>query len=272
MERRFGNAPLDGQTITLDGSAYTIVGIMPRATGLPNTQSAVWLPFVYNPFATRREVTVVYALGRLKSAVTPQVADAELASVALSLSRDYPGTQAGRGFTLVPLKSMVVGDVRTTVLVLFAAVGCLILIACANVANVVLARATSRHREIAVRAALGASRGQILQQLVVESVLLAAGGGVAGIALAWWGTGVVSAMFETRLPVGTSVRLETSVLMFAAALSVVTGVVFGLAPALHATRMNLNDTLKDATRSGSASGLRVRGALVVAEVALSLVP
>ena len=270
-DRRFGGARLDGQTITLDGVPFTVVGILPRSAMLPNTQSIVWLPFAYNPFATRRDVTIVYALGRLKPATTVQAADGELASVAASLSRDYPATYAGRGFTIVPLRSMIVGDVRTTVLVLFGAVGCLILIACANVANVMLARATSRHREIAVRAALGATRGQILQQLVVESLLLAVAGGAAGIALAWWGTSVVSAMFEMRLPVGTSLRLDVSVLIFATALSLVTGIVFGLAPALHAARVNLNDTLKESAQTGSGAGSRVRGALVVAEVALSLV-
>jgi putative ABC transport system permease protein len=269
--RRFGTASLDGQTVTLDGVPYSVVGIMPRSAELPNTPADVWVPFAQNPFAARREVPIVYTLARLKAGVGMDAASAELSSIAAALSTEFPAVHGGHGLTIVPLHAMVVGEVRTLLLVLFGAVSCLILIACANVANLSLARATARHREIAVRAALGASRRQIVQQLIVESVTLAVVGGAAGVALAWWGTQAFVTLFAARLPRSGEVAIDGGVLLFAALLSVGTGLLFGLTPALHAARVDLNETLKDSTRTGTGSGLRLRALLVVGEVALSLI-
>jgi putative ABC transport system permease protein len=280
-QRRFGgNRDVIGKTVRLDGEPFTIVGVMPRgfqlfvkSGALVDQPPQLWVPLPFPAAARQPHGRYLRAVGRLKPGVTLAAAQTQMSGIARSLAQKFPDFDTGWGVNLVPLHEELTGALRPALLVLFAAVGLVLLIACANVANLMLARAAAREREIAIRTALGAGRGRLFRQLLTESVLVAAAGGVLGVLLAYWGTGALAALSpKGLLDVGT-IRLNGMVLAFTGGLSLLTGVVFGLAPALGTTRVELQESLKEGGR-GTTEGRsrhRARNLFVVAEMALALV-
>ncbi len=214
-------------------------------------------------------------VGRLKSDVGVEHAQAEMNTIAAQLSEQYPKSNAGWNVTLTPLQEAVVGEFRPPLLILLGAVVFVLAIACANVANLLLARASTRHKEIAIRTALGATRWRVMRQLLVESVLLACLGGALGVVLAVWGVDAIKALIPEamRFPRLDEVRIDAAVLSLTGGVSLLTGVLFGLLPGLQASKPDLNESLKETGRSSTASSClqRTRGLIVVIEVALSLV-
>jgi putative ABC transport system permease protein len=264
-QRRFGSDPgILGRALTLNGEPYTVVGVTPKGFvyGVPTDVFVPIGSLVDEMMSMRANHPGIYVVARLKPGVTPEGALGEMKTIASRLEAQYPDSNAGNTVALKPLAEFFVGDVRPALLVLLGAVGLVLLIACANIANLLLARAAVRGREIAIRTALGASRLRVMRQLLVESLLLALVGGAAGLLLAVWGIDLLRPMAAENLPATAVVGLDANVLLFTLGVSLLTGLVFGLAPAL-----------KEGARSqtGGASRRRVRSALVVAEVALSLV-
>src|SRR5271155_5161970 len=275
-----GDTSVLGKTITLDGSTYTVVGIMPEGFQFQSVDDD--LPQVWKPLApsakiaagrTQRQSLVI---ARLRRGVRLQRAQAEVQTIAARMDQAYPKEDEGQGLFLTTMKQGVVAEVRPALLILLAAVGFVLLIACVNVANLFLARSWKRSREIAVRAALGATRARLIRQLLVESVLLAIAGGLAGLAVGTWGVDIMRRFAPADTPRLAEIGLDYTVFWFTLAVSILTGIAFGLAPALHASRLDLNATLKDGVAiSGSSNGLRghhrLRSLLVVSEVALAVV-
>jgi len=285
-QRRFGGDPnAIGQTLRIDGDTYEIVGIMPSDFSLNyevmptvgvSDQTDILLSLPMNAEAMSSQGDENYNLmARLKPGVSIAQAQAELDSVVRGLEDQYPDRYpASRrfSFSITPLLDQVVGDVRPALLVLLGAVGCVLLIACANVANLLLARATAREKEIAIRTAIGASRQRLLRQLLTESVLLASLGGAIGLLIAVWGLDGLRWLGPSSIPRLQNIAIDGRVLGFTFAVVLLTGILFGLAPAMRASRVNLSATLKEGGRSMAGSGNhRLRSLLVVAEVALSLV-
>ena len=271
--RRFGADPnLAGRTIQLDGESFTVVGVLPGSFKFPE-QVDLWLPFSFtaDDWKTDRAHYYVEAVGRLKPGVTKEQASAELETIVGRLRPTFPAARKNWGVALVSLHEQVVGKVSLTLWILLGAVGFVLLIACVNVANLLLARAASRQKEITIRAALGAGRLRIVRQLLTESLLLAAAGGAAGALLAVWAVRLSSASIIDSLPRAEEVAVDGRVLGFTLLVSVVTGVVFGVMPALKASNPNLNETLKEGGRRSTSSRSGPRNVLVVAEIALSLV-
>jgi putative ABC transport system permease protein len=274
-QRVFGGArDIVGRAIQLNGEPYQVVGVAP-AGGL-TTKVDAWTPMAFTPKETANDARgghYINVIGRLKPGVTFRQAKAELEVIAKQLAVQYPDPQKGWGIFMMPMQDYMVRDVKPVLYTLLGAVGCVLLIACANLANLLLARATARHREISIRAALGAGRGRLVRQLLTESVVLALCGGIAGMILARWGLDALLALAPTSLPRISEIHLDTGVLLFSLGLSVVTGLVFGIAPAWLAARADVNEALKQGTRGSTEGGARgrLRGALVVIEVTFALV-
>jgi len=271
-QRRFGADPnVLSQTIQLSGAAYTIIGVLPAGFRYPN-EAQLWRPIQIDPKQLNRGPHYLQVVGRLKSGVTIQQAQAEMSTIASHLAEQYPDKIAGHGVKLELLSDRVVGNIGTALFVLLGAVGFVLLIACANVANLQMARAGARQKEIAIRTALGAGRSRIIRQLLTESILLAVAGGGAGLLVAVWGVNSLVSLSTDTIPRVREIGIDGKVAFFTILISVVTGVVFGLAPALQVSKPDLVDALKDSGRTTpGARRNTLRSALVVTEVALSLV-
>jgi putative ABC transport system permease protein len=267
--RTGGPGAPDGRSLTLNGEQYTVVGVLPDAARLPGTPAEIWIPFAHNQFAESRQVLIMTVLARPGPGVTIESARAELAVVARSLERDFPQSK-DQGLAMVPLTERVSRRSRPLLFVLLGSVGLLLAIAIANVANLQLARASARQREIAVRAALGASRWRIVRQVLVESVLLSLVSAAAGLVIAYWSMGTLVSLLERDLPPDAGVRLDGAVLAAVTLVALAAGLAFGLAPALESSRSEASDALRQGARAG-VGGRRIRQALVVAEVALAFV-
>ncbi len=284
-KRRFGGDPaLMDQPIQINGASFTVVGVAPPEFQSPEKGDELWAPMSFDG-ADRLRIPSVgtpedlkqrgfrffKSVARLKAGVAINQAQAEMSTIASRLEQQYPDSNGGMGINLVPLHRQIVGDIKPALLLLLAAVGLVLLIACANVANLLLARAAARQKEIAIRVALGAGRARLIRQLLTESVMLALVGGVLGVGLAWLGLRLLVGINPANIPRLGEIEIDGRVLAFTMVVSVLTGLVFGLVPALQASRPDLNETLKEGAR-GSTGGLgrqRVRSILVVTEVALT---
>jgi predicted permease len=274
-KRKFGSSPdVIGKAITLNGTAYTIVGVIPDTFSFYGNMRDVYTPLGQwsdASFRDRRIAVGAHAFGRLAPGVSFAQAQAEMDEVARNLAVAFPEADAGHDIKLVSLKKDQVGNVEPLLLVLLAAVAFLLLIACANVANLLLARSVARSREFAIRSALGARYARMIRQLLTESALLSAVGGALGLLLAYGGTKTILKALPASLPRIGEVSLDSRVLIFTLGLSLVTGVIFGLAPALKATGTNLQEVMKQSGRGSSGFRHRLQGTFVAGEIALSLV-
>jgi predicted permease len=272
-KRKFGSADVLGKTIVLSGTPYTIIGVLPenffRERGLE-----VYVPigqWTDQTFRDRRVSMGMQVMGRLKTGVTLEQARADMDAIAAGLAAMYPEADAKTGISLMPYKQALVGEIEPFLFVLLGAVGFVLLIACANVANLLLARSAGRAREFAIRAALGATRGRVIRQLLTESFLLSAAGGALGLLLAGRGTQAILAILPDALPRGREIGVDARVLLFALGVSALSAILFGLAPAWKALRPSVQESLKEGGRGSSGFRHRALSALVISEIALAVV-
>ena len=277
-QRRFGSDPaVIGRALTLNGESYTVVGVMPRLVQLPgfaNRKDQLWVPIAFpREEAAQRGNHFLGVIARLKPGVTLKQAQAEMETIAARLAQQYPDYNTRIGAVVMPVHEEVVGDIKPALFILLGAVGFVLLISCANVANLLLARAAVRQKEIALRLALGASRSRLTRQFLTESVLLALFGAGLGLLLALAGIRIMKIFIPSTISQVEAIHIDARVLIFTAVVAVLTGIAFGLAPAIHGSHLNLNDTLKEGGRdsAGGMKGNRARGLLVIGEVAVSFV-
>ena len=272
-QRRFGgDRNAVGSKVMVGAKSTTIVGVMPPGFDYP-AQSEIWAPLPLDPAKEARDNRFISVIGRLKSGATVSQAQVQMDTINQRLAQSYNETNSGWGIRVTKLQERLVGDVRLSLLVLLGAVAFVLLIACANIANLLLARSTARRKEIAVRTALGASRLRIIRQLLTESLLLSLLGGALGLVFSVWLTRLLIAISPPNTPRFDEIRPDARVFIFTITLTVVTGLVFGLAPALQASRSDLTEGLKEGLRgnAGGARSNRLRGLLMVAEIAMSFI-
>jgi putative ABC transport system permease protein len=271
-QRRFGSDPhILGRTINLSGAPVTVIGVMPAGFYFAGRTTELWRPIALDPTNASRGGHYLAVVARLKRGVSQQQAESEMRGIATQLAKQYPDTNADESADTVALHDLIVGPIRPMLMTLFAAVGVLVLIACANVGHLLLVRASVRERELAIRTAMGAGRGRLVRQMIAESLVLASAGGAAGVLLAYLAIAPIQTLGATSLPRVADITLDRNVLMFAFVVTIATGFLFGLAPAWQAARGGVAAVLKESSRSTNARGHRMRGLLLVAEVALSLV-
>ena len=272
-QRRFGGDPqIIGKTITLDGRSHTVVGVAPDATRVLQ-EAEIWTPLTFDdPEMKVRRFHFLRAVGRLKRGVSLQQAQADIDAVAAGLEKLYPESNKDWRLRLVPMREFLVGQTRRPLYILLGAVGLVLLIGCANVANLTLSQAARRQKEVALRHALGAKRMRLIRQLLTESALLSVIAGTFGLLLAWWGSDLLMTLAEDSIPRVGEIALDNRVLGFTMLVSLLTALFFGLAPALQASRPDLNETLKEGGKGGGSSSrmMRARNALIVVEVAMAL--
>jgi predicted permease len=264
-----------GRAISVNGNDHTVVGVAPASLTYPETPD-LWVPFVLEPWMvdpTNRGSHFMTAIARLRPGLTADAAKRDMATLGARLAKDFPESNTGFGGTAQDLQESLVGDVKKLLFTMFGAVAFVLLIACANVANLLLVRAATRETEMAVRTALGAGRGRIIRQLITESLLLSAAGAIIGGVLAGWAVDAIVAFGPRGLPRLDSISLDTLVLAFSALIALITGLTFGLVPAFHAAKGELGQMLKESVRgvSGRRASQRTRSALVVTEMALAVV-
>ena len=277
-KRRFGGDPaVVGRAVNLNGEPYTVVGVLPQTVRLPtsgNWRDQVWVPLAFpSEEAASRGAHYLEVIARMKTGMTLPKAQAEMDTIAARLAQQYPDFNARRGAVVTPLHEEIVGKMKSPLLILLGAVAFVLLIACANVANLLLARAAVRQKEIALRLALGANRARLTKQLLVESVLLSLVGGLVGLGAAYFGLNVLTRFIPRDVAQADTITIDAKVLLFTLAVAVVTGLIFGFAPATQASHFNLNETLKEGGRDSGAGvrGKRLRNSLVIAEVATSFI-